>query len=188
MQVGQGRFPDPPGLRVATNYVVISCWATRSLLAIVIAVLVTVLVLVILFRARVEQVAEQVIVIVVVVIVKVVVVIQLRFHRADGDFAVIRLGLKRVRLAFKHLDPLEHRGEINRRVQDASAALVEIERRYAADALAIDHTDGVGIEFADWRFNLRKSNTEPLIRLNVETRGDRDLLSRRTDELLALLT
>jgi phosphomannomutase len=79
-------------------------------------------------------------------------------------------------------------GEINRRVADAAAALVEIEKRYAPDARAIDHTDGVGIEFDDWRFNLRMSNTEPLIRLNVETRGDLDLLRRKTDEILALLT
>jgi len=78
-------------------------------------------------------------------------------------------------------------GEINTRVEDAAAVLVEIENRYKGDALGIDHTDGVGIEFADWRFNLRMSNTEPLIRLNVETRGDRDLLERRTDEVLALV-
>ena len=47
-----------------------------------------------------------------------------------------------------------------------------------ADAEKVDHTDGVGVDFEDWRFNLRKSNTEPLIRLNVETRGDRDRLRR----------
>ena len=78
-------------------------------------------------------------------------------------------------------------GEINRRVDDADAALASVERAYATDALRVDHTDGVGIDFSDWRFNLRKSNTEPLIRLNVETRGDRELLRRRTDEVLALM-
>ncbi len=66
-------------------------------------------------------------------------------------------------------------------------ALAKIERTYAADALKVDHTDGVGVDFDDWRFNLRMSNTEPLIRLNVETRGDSDLMRRRTDEVLALM-
>ncbi len=78
-------------------------------------------------------------------------------------------------------------GEINRHVDDADAALASIERTYAPDALKVDHTDGVGIDFEGWRFNLRKSNTEPLIRLNVETRGDIELMRRRTDEVLALM-
>jgi phosphomannomutase len=78
-------------------------------------------------------------------------------------------------------------GEINRRVDDADAAIKRIEAHYAGQALKVDHADGVGIDFADWRFNLRKSNTEPLIRLNVETRGDREAMLRRTEEVLALL-
>src|SRR5690606_7557872 len=63
-------------------------------------------------------------------------------------------------------------GEINRKVADTNAVIRKIEEHYGAAALAVDHTDGVSIEFADWRFNLRASNTEPLIRLNVEARGD----------------
>ncbi len=51
----------------------------------------------------------------------------------------------------------------------------------------VDRTDGLSYEFADWRFNLRSSNTEPLIRLNVEARGSRQLLREKTDELLDLL-
>ena len=51
----------------------------------------------------------------------------------------------------------------------------------------VDKTDGVGVDFEDWRFNLRMSNTEPLIRLNVEARDDRALMERKTEELLALL-
>ena len=78
-------------------------------------------------------------------------------------------------------------GEINRKVKDAPALLVEAERRYADRALAVDHVDGLSMEFSDWRFNLRASNTEPLLRLNVESRGDAPLLQRRTAELLALL-
>ena len=58
---------------------------------------------------------------------------------------------------------------------------------YADQQLALDQTDGVSLEFPDWRFNLRCSNTEPLLRLNVETRGDAELLERRTGELRALI-
>ena len=51
----------------------------------------------------------------------------------------------------------------------------------------MDRTDGVAVSFAEWRFNLRLSNTEPLVRLNVETRGNAALLRAKTAELLALL-
>jgi phosphomannomutase len=51
----------------------------------------------------------------------------------------------------------------------------------------VDRTDGVSIEFADWRFNLRGSNTEPLLRLNVETRGDTQLMTNKTAEITALI-
>jgi phosphomannomutase/phosphomannomutase/phosphoglucomutase len=78
-------------------------------------------------------------------------------------------------------------GEINRRLDDPRAALDGVRRRYEAEALRIDETDGVGIDFDRWRFNLRLSNTEPLIRLNVESRGDRELMEAKTRELLALL-
>ena len=78
-------------------------------------------------------------------------------------------------------------GEINRKVPDALKALELIRERYGADAIDIDETDGVGFEFADWRFNLRMSNTEPVIRLNVESRGDIDLMKVKTAEILELL-
>ena len=58
---------------------------------------------------------------------------------------------------------------------------------YQPEALLLDHTDGISLEFPDWRFNLRSSNTEPLLRLNVETRGNRALLEDRTAGLLNLL-
>jgi phosphomannomutase len=51
----------------------------------------------------------------------------------------------------------------------------------------VDHTDGLSVDFADWRFNIRMSNTEPLVRLNVESRGDKALMQAKTDELLALI-
>jgi phosphomannomutase len=78
-------------------------------------------------------------------------------------------------------------GELNYRVPDAKATLAAIEARYALSARAVDRTDGVSFEFADWRFNLRSSNTEPLIRLNVEARGSVKLMQAKTEELLGLL-
>jgi phosphomannomutase len=78
-------------------------------------------------------------------------------------------------------------GELNYRVPDPAAAMSAIESRYAPQARASDRTDGLSYEFADWRFNLRSSNTEPLIRLNVEARGSQDLMRSRTLELLEVL-
>jgi phosphomannomutase len=79
-------------------------------------------------------------------------------------------------------------GELNYRVPDAKAALAAVEARYAPQALVVDRTDGVSFEFKDWRFNLRSSNTEPLIRLNVEARGSVELMQAKTQELLSMLT
>ncbi len=79
-------------------------------------------------------------------------------------------------------------GEINFQVADAPTKIQEIVAAYADRQPALDKTDGVSLEFADWRFNLRCSNTEPLLRLNVETRGDSDLLEHRTAELRALIS
>jgi len=78
-------------------------------------------------------------------------------------------------------------GEINFQVADAPAKIRKIVASYAQQHPVLDETDGVSLAFADWRFNLRSSNTEPLLRLNVETRGDAELLERRTAELRALI-
>lgn len=78
-------------------------------------------------------------------------------------------------------------GEINFRVTDAPAKIQQILAAYAPQNPVLDETDGISLEFADWRFNLRCSNTEPLLRLNVETRGDAALLGRRTEELRSLI-
>lgn len=78
-------------------------------------------------------------------------------------------------------------GEINRMLEDPQAAMQRIEERYVPEALLLDRTDGLSMEFADWRFNLRCSNTEPMIRLNVETRGDQNLMNKRTEELLEII-
>jgi len=78
-------------------------------------------------------------------------------------------------------------GEINRKIADPAAAIQRVYKHYESSALTIDETDGISMEFAQWRFNLRMSNTEPVIRLNLETRGDRALLAKCQEELLALL-
>ena len=70
-------------------------------------------------------------------------------------------------------------GEINRKLVDPDAALQRVEARYQTDAIATDRTDGLSLEFPAWRFNLRKSNTEPVLRLNVETRRTRPCLRKR---------
>ena len=79
-------------------------------------------------------------------------------------------------------------GEINRRVEEPATSLSErVLQSYQAQALSMDRTDGISLEFPKWRFNLRSSNTEPLIRLNVETRADEALLKEKTAELLELI-
>jgi len=78
-------------------------------------------------------------------------------------------------------------GEINRKIADPAAAIQRVREHYEQSALVVDETDGISMEFPQWRFNLRMSNTEPVVRLNLETRGDRDLLAKCQSDLLALL-
>lgn len=78
-------------------------------------------------------------------------------------------------------------GEINRTVADAQALIAKVENLYAEGANTIEHMDGLSLSFNDWRFNLRMSNTEPVVRLNVESRGDEALMQSKTAELLAII-
>lgn len=78
-------------------------------------------------------------------------------------------------------------GEINRRVHDPVIAMKKVEDKYREDALLADYTDGLSIDFPDWRFNLRPSNTEPVIRLNVEARGNIRLMEEKTEEILKVI-
>ena len=75
-------------------------------------------------------------------------------------------------------------GEINRTLKNPQQVLKAVEQRYTEQASEVSHIDGLSISFSDWRFNLRLSNTEPLARLNVESRGNQVLMERRTEELL----
>ena len=78
-------------------------------------------------------------------------------------------------------------GEINRTLNNPAGTIQAIEARYRKDAVSTDHTDGLSMEFSSWRFNLRSSNTEPLVRLNVEARADETLMRDKTAEILTLL-
>ena len=91
-------------------------------------------------------------------------------------------------LVRERMDRYPCSGEINRKLLDPDAALQRVEGRYITEAIGIDRTDGLSLEFPAWRLNLRKSNTEPVLRLNVETRQDPALLSAKTAELLGLMT
>jgi phosphomannomutase len=78
-------------------------------------------------------------------------------------------------------------GEINRRLSRPEEAVRRVRERYEPQGAVVDTTDGIGLEFDRWRLNLRLSNTEPLVRLNVESRGDVRLMQEKTREILALL-
>jgi phosphomannomutase len=78
-------------------------------------------------------------------------------------------------------------GEINRTINDPPTVIEAIESTYGPDAESVSHVDGLSVAFAEWRFNLRMSNTEPVVRLNVESRGDEALMREKTEELVAAL-
>ena len=78
-------------------------------------------------------------------------------------------------------------GEINRRVDDPDAAIEKVRTAFLAEEPGVDETDGVSLTFARWRLNLRKSNTEPVLRLNVESRGDASLMREKTAAVLRLI-
>jgi phosphomannomutase len=77
-------------------------------------------------------------------------------------------------------------GEINSEVSDVKSKISEAKEKYAQEAESVDEIDGVSIEYADWRFNLRGSNTEPVIRLNVEAKS-KELMAEKREELLSLI-
>ena len=78
-------------------------------------------------------------------------------------------------------------GELNFKVDDVGKAIESVLSAYRADALSIDEMDGLSLAFEDWRFNLRRSNTEPLVRLNVEGNGSADTLSAHVSAIVDLL-
>ncbi|MGK3141601.1 phosphomannomutase CpsG [Pantoea sp. C2G6] len=78
-------------------------------------------------------------------------------------------------------------GEINSKVANAKEKIEIIKERYVSDECELNLTDGISVDFSDWRFNLRTSNTEPLVRLNVESKNNLALMNEKTTDILALL-
>ncbi|MEI7220566.1 phosphomannomutase CpsG [Pectobacterium carotovorum] len=78
-------------------------------------------------------------------------------------------------------------GEINSTLSEPAKAIERVKSAYLSEALSIDETDGISLEFEDWRFNLRSSNTEPVVRLNVESKANNTLMVEKTDAILSLL-
>jgi phosphomannomutase len=78
-------------------------------------------------------------------------------------------------------------GEINRVLANPETAIERIRQHYIPLHPGVDYTDGLSMEFEQWRFNIRCSNTEPVVRLNVEARGDETLMREKTEELLSLI-
>lgn len=98
-----------------------------------------------------------------------------------------REGKKLSELVAERIAKFPISGEINSKVADAKAVLEKVRVQYEPTALKTDMIDGLSLEYENWRFNLRMSNTEPVIRLNVEAKGDKKLLEEKTAELLALI-
>jgi phosphomannomutase len=87
------------------------------------------------------------------------------------------------------LKPLDHRvrsGEINNTVNDAQGKVKELEEHFGRGAQLVDHMDGLTVDYGNWWFNVRPSNTEPLLRLNVEA-DNQALMEQKRDELLAFI-
>ena len=78
-------------------------------------------------------------------------------------------------------------GEINRQVSEPAALIDSVLAAYSPSALSVDQTDGISVDLDSWRFSLRMSNTEPLVRLNVESKGDVELMQQKTEELLKMI-
>ncbi len=78
-------------------------------------------------------------------------------------------------------------GEINRHIDNPAEAIAAVENYFSAQAQATERVDGLSMSFDDWRFSLRMSNTEPVVRLNVESRGDQTLMNCHTEKVLAVI-
>ncbi len=76
-------------------------------------------------------------------------------------------------------------GEINSTIDDPAAKIKELDALYTGGVR--DYSDGLCVDYPEWRFNVRMSNTEPIIRLNVESRGDEALMNAKTEELLKVI-
>ena len=97
-------------------------------------------------------------------------------------------GLKLSELVAERIKLYPCSGEINSRVGDQDSVITRIKDFYSKQATSVSEIDGISMEFdKTWRFNIRKSNTEPLVRLNVESAGDEILMKSKTDEILEIM-
>ena len=94
-------------------------------------------------------------------------------------------GLSLSQLVKERMEKFPASGEINRTVGDSALVIETVRQRYEPNCCGIDFTDGLSLDMGEWRLNLRESNTEPVIRLNVESRGDTMLMEDKTAMLLA---
>lgn len=101
---------------------------------------------------------------------------------------MVARGVPLSRLVADRMAAFPSSGEINFRLADPDAAIARVLGALENGALARDDTDGISLEYPRWRFNLRRSNTEPVVRLNVESRGDAALVAARVAQISALLT
>jgi phosphomannomutase len=114
-------------------------------------------------------------------------------YRADSGVIAALIVLEQVSMAGTTLSELlapyrkyADSGEINSRVDDPAGAVDALAAHFAAQGLACDRTDGLTVDFGDWWFNVRPSNTEPLLRLNVEAKSEQEC-ELHTRELLELV-
>jgi phosphomannomutase len=97
-------------------------------------------------------------------------------------------GMPLSKLVKEQFEAFPSSGENNFTVEDADAAIKTVLQKYKPDALSIDDTDGVSLAFENWRFNLRKSNNEPLVRLNIEARGNTVDINQKLEDIKSLIT
>ena len=117
------------------------------------------------------------------------------FYNADSGAIPALLVLEKLSVEGVRMSELVDRyrsryfisGEINSEVADQAGRMAEIERRHAAAGARISHLDGVSVDYDDWHFNVRPSNTEPLLRLCLESLVSEEDMARRRDEVLALI-
>ncbi len=99
-----------------------------------------------------------------------------------------KTGMPLSKLVKEQFEAFPSSGENNFTVEDADAAIETVLQKYKPDALSIDETDGVSLAFDNWRFNLRKSNNEPLVRLNIETRGNAVDINQKLHDIKRLIS
>ncbi|PCI48430.1 MAG: phosphomannomutase CpsG [Alphaproteobacteria bacterium] len=96
-------------------------------------------------------------------------------------------GLSLSSMVAARIEKFPSSGEINRKLDAPDDAINRVLAAFKAESIAQDDTDGISLEFRDWRFNLRRSNTEPVVRLNVESKGDMALMTEKTAAILRVL-